>query len=188
VLVPLVGHRRTSSTSTALGALPALLRLACAMAVLATLAASCGGPGEGTWGSQNIAIALVQGQPTLLLYTCQGGNPITSVALVKHDIHADTDEVLWQVTRVPVAPSAAERMESLTIGQSAVGYRILTPLNGTLPTTSLDVELTRSHLEGIVNFKTSQLNATKLRVDQSWFGGRRSVDMNKFMSVNRKNC
>lgn len=184
----LVGHKRANLATTPAGSRLALLRLGCAIAVLATFVASCVGTGDRAWGSQRIAIQILDGQPTLLLYSCPEGKPITSVTVVKHDIHADTDKILWQVSRAGATPAAAERVERLTIGKSAAGYQTVTPLVGTLPSTPLDVKLTRVRPDGVVDFETSQLSATALRVDQTWFDGRRSVDLNEFMRVNRKNC
>ena len=178
-----------------IGRLPALswsrrsnLRLAAVVAIVGTVAAGCVGAGDRIWGAQTVALRLVDRRPSVVIYMCPGGKPITQISVTTHNIQADVDHVIWKLARTPADPAATEHVDTVTIGQPAAGFETVTALVDALPTASLDINVSRDHPEGGFTFKAADLTESSLRVERSWFGGRRSVDMNKFMSVNRKNC
>jgi hypothetical protein len=122
----------------------------------------------------------------VLLYSCPG-HPVTRLAIEKHNIHSMTDEVLWSIERASAADDG-ESVEEITLGQAPAGYRTTVPLTSPLPSTSLDADVTRRRPDGVVTFKVADLQEGSLRVDASWFSQHHSVDRDRFLSVNRKNC
>jgi hypothetical protein len=158
------------------------------LAVLATVL-GCAGCFLGTdraFGSQTIGVHLLNGSPAVLLYSCPG-HPVTTLTITKHDIHARTEEVVWEIERTSAA-AGAESVEDVPIGQAPAGYRTVVPLSAPLPPTPLDAGVTRRRPQGVVMFKVADLKEGSLRVDGSWFSQHKSVDRDRFLGVNRKNC
>jgi hypothetical protein len=163
-------------------------RLVIGLAVLVTLLACAGYflGGDRAYGSQTIGVYLAGGRPAVLLYSC-AGRPVTTLSVAKPDFHAATDEVLWRIERTSAAGDG-ESMEEIRIGQAPAGYRTVVPLSAPLPSTSLYAIVSRKRLEGVVTFKVADLREGSLRVDPSWFSQHESVDRDRFLRVNRKNC
>jgi len=160
--------------------------------VVATLVAVVvlGGCEQGTrsWGSQTLGVQLVAGHATVEVYTCAGGTSITAVSIVKPDIHAKNDPVLWKVVPSLPVPTRSESVVRLSTASAVSGYRTVAPIGASLPNYALAVYVWRTRLTGFVSFKARDLSASKLRVDPAWFGGKRTVDLAEFLRVNRKNC
>lgn len=162
------------------------------LAVVATLVAVVvlAGCEQGTrsWGSQTLGVQLVAGRATVEVYTCAGGTPITAVSIVKPDIHAKDDPVLWEVVPSVPVPTRSESVVGLSTMGAVSGYRTVTPIGANLPSYALAAYVWRTRLTGFVTFKARELSASKLRVDPAWFGGKRTVDLAEFLRVNRTNC
>jgi hypothetical protein len=148
--------------------------------------AGCFLGGDRVTGAQRIGIQLLDGRPAMLLYSCPG-HPVTTVTITRHDIHSQTDEVLWKIERTSAA-TGGESVEEILIGQAPAGYRTTAPLSSPLPSDSLDAGVIRDGFDGVVTFKVADLKAGMLRVDASWYSQHHSVDREHFLSVNRKNC
>lgn len=162
--------------------------LVVATAVLAS-ALCCTGcflGGDRVTGGQRIGIELIGGRPAVLLYSCPG-RPVTVLTIAKPNFHGPSDEVLWRIERASPA-GGGESVEEIPIGQAPAGYRTVVPLASPLPATSLDADVSRSRPEGVVMFKLADLKEGSIRVDAAWFSQRDSVDRDRFLSVNRKNC
>lgn len=173
VIVVLLGRLRH-----ALSGVTALVTVLCC--------AGCFLGGDRATGAQRIGIQLLGGRPAMVLYSCPG-HPVTAVTITRHDVHSSTEDVLWKIERTATAASV-ESVEDVTIGQAPAGYRTTVPLSSPLPPSALDAAVTRKRFDGVVTFKVADLKAGLLRVDASWYSQHHSVDRDRFLSVNRKNC